>query len=761
MIDSTGVKAYIIKGISYETVKARGIQDKRLMKGYIRYSDRISKNINNKQESRNADFSWFNQLWFTKNYSLLSNFQYRNSFDDKNWHLDDYYLRFSKDYREGNQYYLHYGSFSELIDRPYGFLADNYRGLIFSYNALSWVDALVWTGKLKNSDGPNAYGGNIDFKYLKLGYATNDIKKIYNANTSFNLTNYLSTSTSVSTDGNTYILSNEENLYLPKEYQFLGLQTITYGLGYVPEYSFGLSQHLNGERVEHKIQAQFANQDMIKDVDQNELELIPGMLSTSISYNFAKFDLYQGDYYSVNTVYNTDYLFTGLLGAYERSYLLTDKTDNLFIKPYIELFFLGQAGRGWSIRNSHLFSYKTVYTTLDEQHLNQQNSTIGLYYTQPGYRYGVFAGSGQDNVDVNNNISGSSTNLYGADIYVKRKKIGYNLNYTHTLVKNTGFNADTVRAAMHYYTREHQLGLTASYRRSQSSLVNEDLFGSLSYTYNYDIGNFTLSEKIDNVRTSIIGRVCVDKNFNSRCDDNEEIVEGMKISLSRDPQVETKILSSEGSFSFSNLAPRVYFLSLENMPANYQTFKSLVMDLGAGAGEYKIDIPVMETEYLKIRPIFKGQYMPYIPVSVNCGNGLIFTKAEIMTDYLAVLKPKGLKCEENLDFSSFDENVFISEMISKNGIKEYHLESSYKQIRGVVLFGEKPTKTSVFMNQTKLDTEKNGSFIVIVDGKDPMFRFSKPGYECRTSPNYDLLYAQIQKYANVTIRCNKLNPQKD
>lgn len=754
IIDSKGVRNVLVKGASLDGKTTRKTQEKRLVRGYIKYSDKVNYNITDKKDSRYSNAIWYNQLWFSEPYSLISSFDYRNAYDRNGWILNDYYLRFTKDYRTGNQYYLHYGSFSELIDRPYGFLSSSYRGFIFGYNALSWVDLTLWTGKNKDfTNLPDSSGFNIDFKNLKLGYAENKLRKVYNANTNFNLGDYLSTNTSVTSDGNSYLVSNQELFTVPKDYQFLGLQYLMYSLGYVPEYSFGLSDTVYGKREDHKIQAQFANQDVPKNIEQSELELVPGVLSSMLTYNYSKFDLYQRDYYSLNTIYNTTYVFSGLWSSYEKSFLLNEPSESLYFRPYLEIFFSGEANKGLSIRNSHNFSYKKS-GLLNVQDYNSQSSTLGVYYSQLGYRYGVFAGSGQDNLSSLTNSAESSSVLYGADLNYRKKKFNYNLNYVHTLVKDSVNYSDTLRASVNYSNKNHQFGVTASYKSNHSVTVNEEVYGSLAYTWNYDIGNETLSEKISNLRTSIAGRVCFDKNLNLKCDDDETIDSNISVSLSKDPEVETSSLSSNGDFSFSNLSPRTYFITLNNLPKNIDTFSSLAVDVGAGAGKYTIDIPLVDVEEIKIRPLIKGVYSPNTPISLLCDNGVVLNKTEILSDYVSISKPKNLKCEENFDFSKFDENIFIKDSFKKGDVTVYNLESSYKQIQGLVLFGEKPVKTTIKMNNKVIETGENGRFLEIVDGKDPIFRFSKPGYECKTSPSYDILYSEIIKYVSLIIRCN-------
>lgn len=764
VLDSTGVKNYFIKGQNPDEDKTKkNSNSKRLLKGYVKYSNSINKNLTLDTKSQTSSAQWYNQLWFTEEYSFISNFSYTNNYVPDEYVLDDYFLKFSKDLRTGNKYYLYYGSLTELIDRPYGFLGNNYRGYIFSYSDFLGLNWVLWNAKLKTVKNgaliPNneAHGGNVNYTFnsnkIGLGYTSNGLNKIYNANTNFNWANAFTTSLSSSTDGKVYILSAENNIVIPKDYQYLGLQILNYSVGYIPEYSFGLYQTIPGKREDHKITANFSNQDVPLNVDQNELELIPGVLSTMLTFNYTKFDLYQRDYSSINTIYNTSYLFSGISASYEKSYLLDQLTETVFAKPYIELFFSGKMGRGWSLRNSHTFNYKTSYFPV-EQTYNQQNTTLGLYYTDIGFRYGVFGGTGQDNIDSVLNTAGASTFLYGADGFWKRGRLGYNLNYTHTEVRDTNVYSDAFKATMNFYNKEHQLSLNAVYKRNKSSIVNEDLQAAIAYTYNYDYGDYTLSESISHLRTSIHGKVCKDVNFNNKCDEGDTLLKDVEVSLSRDPVSETVTINNDGTFSFSNLPPRSFFLTLNKVPANFQTFKSLNVDLSAGAGTYEVEIPLVETEIYKVRPLLKGKYMPYIPINLMC-HGILFNKTEIMTDYLAMTKPKGVECEENLDFSSLDENIYVRDsMVTKDGVKEYQLESSFKQIKGVLLFGEKPTKTKFYMNDQLIESDDDGSFVVIVDDKNPRISFSKPGYSCQTSPSYDIFYKDINKFLAVTIRCN-------
>lgn len=767
VLDSTGVKNYFIKGQNPDEDKIKkNSNSKRLLKGYIRYSNSLNKNLTTDHKSQTSNAQWFNQLWFTEEYSFISNFSYHNSYVPKDEYiLDDYYFKFSKDLRSGNKYYIYYGSLTEPIDRPYGFLGNNYRGYIFSYSDFLGLNWLFWDAKLKNEKlntviGQNseAYGGNVNLTInsnkFGAGYISNGVRKIYNFNTNFNWADSFNSSFTTSGDGITNLFSMEHSIFVPKSYQYLGLQTINYSVGYAPDYSLGLYQTIPGKREDHKITAQFANQDLPQNVDQNELELIPGILSTMLTYNYTKFDLYQRDFSSINTIYNTSYLFSGISASYEKSYLLEQLTETIFAKPYIELFFSGKLGRGFSLRNSHTFNYKTNYAPF-EQTYNQQNTSIGLYYTDIGFRYGVFGGTGQDNIDSVLNKAGASTYLYGADAFWKRGRFGYNLNYTHTAVKDIDVFSDSIKGAMNFYNKEHQFSVNLLYKKNHAAASeNEDLQSSVSYTYNYDIGDYTLSESISHLRTSINGKVCKDVNFNNKCDDGDELIKGVEVSISKDPMTETKTINYDGTFSFSNLPPRSFFLTLNKIPANYQTFKSLNIDVSTGSGTYDVEIPLVETEIYKVRPMLKGKYMPYIPVNLMC-NGILFNKTEVMTDYLAMTKPKGVVCEENLDFSSLDENIYVKNSgLTEDGIKEYNLESSFKQIRGVMLFGEKPAKTKFFINDDPVESDSDGSFMVIVDGKNPQIIFRKPGYACQTSPSYNILYKDINKFLPVTIRCN-------
>jgi hypothetical protein len=153
--------------------------------------------------------------------------------------------------------------------------------------------------------------------------------------------------------------------------------------------------------------------------------------------------------------------------------------------------------------------------------------------------------------------------------------------------------------------------------------------------------------------------------------------------------------------------------------------------------------------------MIKGVYNPNVPISLLCENGMTLNKTEVLSDYVEITKPKGLRCQENFDFSNFEENIYIKSSKMVKDVKEYDLESAFKQIKGQVLFGEKPVKTSILMNNRVILSDDNGRFIEIADGKEPIFRFSKPQYECKTSPSYDLLYSTINKYVSVIIRCNK------
>ena len=766
VLGANGVKNYFIKGQNPDAdLTKKNINEKRLVQGYFKYNNSLSKNINSGNKSQAAYASWYNNLWLSENYRFITNLSYRNNYVPYDEYiLDDYSLKFSKENKTGNVFYLYYGSLTEPIDRPYGFLGNSYRGTIFSASNVLGINWLFWDGgikerdlkisdKLPKSSGMNA---NLNFNNHKLGvgYASNENIKVFNANATINWSNYLTSSFSSSNDGKVSIYSTEHGLYIPKDYQYLGLQTVSYSLGYVPEYSFGLYQTIVGKREDHKISAQFANQDIPKDLEQNEIELIPGILSTMISYNYTKFDLYQRDFISFNTIYNTSYLFSGLGGSYEKSYLADQLTETFFVKPYIELFFSGKLGRGFSLRNSHNFNYKTTLTPFS-QNYNQQSSSLGLYYTDVGYRYGAFVGTGQDNINSVLNEAGASTYVYGVDGFWKRGRVGYNLNYTHTGVKNQDIYSDAFKASGNFYNKSHQFSLNLLYKQNHSGLTtNEDIQGSIAYVFNYDYGDYTLVEKVSHLRTSINGKICKDANLNNKCDDSDPIIQNIEVSISKDPQSETVTINKDGTFSFSNLPPRSFFLTLGKLPENFQTFKPLNVDLSAGAGSYNIDIPLIETEVFKVRPILKGKYMPYIPLNLTC-NGILFNKSEIMTDYLALTKPKGVNCEEDFDFSGLDENIYlVNSELSKDGIKIYNLESSFKQIKGIFRFGEKGSKTSFYMNNEKVESDEDGSFLVIVTDKNPRITFSKPGYECQTSPSYDIFYKDINKFISVTVRCN-------
>ena len=169
VMDSKGITNYIVRGQSPDAGSTpRGLDDNRLFKGFFRYSYSTDKNLNSGNQSESANAQWYNQLWLTRDYSFITNFNYRNNYAPNELILDDYFLEFSKDLNTGNQYYLYYGSLSELIDRPYGFLGSNYRGWIYSYNVFDFAKFLVWKAEKKtpelnggfNGQGKN-YGGNI------------------------------------------------------------------------------------------------------------------------------------------------------------------------------------------------------------------------------------------------------------------------------------------------------------------------------------------------------------------------------------------------------------------------------------------------------------------------------------------------------------------------------------------------------------------------------------------------------------------------
>lgn len=747
VIGSKGVKTYLIKASPIDRTQVVKKNKKTLLKGFVRYNDQIHEDLTRKTGSRQSQFNLYSELSISDKYSFWSNFVGRNNYDTQGWLLDSYYLKLNHYDGKDIDWFLYHGALSELIDRPMGFIGNQYLGEHVNYSGFSDFDINVWQGRFKGSNDIVANGLNLKYKHLGLGYAQSEFTKIYNVNSYINLTENLTFSATATTDNKTYLVSDSAMYNVPLDWQYLGLRYIQYSSNFVPEYSFGLFQQNIGSIETHNVGAMFSNKDMPDDLTEDEKQLIPGALSNQVSYSFSKFDAVQKDLLSLSGIYNGNFVFTGLNFSYDQTYFQDQVSKSLNIRPYFEVFFSAIAGRGWSLRNSHAFTRQDS----NGQVFNQQSSSLGLYNTEPAYRYGVFVGTGENGYDSVNNSVKSSTFLYGADLNFRKKHFSYGVNYQRLSVSKTNKYTDQLKGQVMYRKDDHLFSGTLIYKKNQSNQTLEDVSANFAYTFFFDKGSSNLSETIDQIRTTVKGNICVDKNFNFKCDDGDEYLDGLNVQITTEPDM-TITKSNKGAFSFSNLPAKDYILESPDIPSKYKPVTSKNITVSRDQHDYSFDIALIEAEEVKIKPVIDNMFFIDAPIFLDC-MGRKITNFEVKTDYISMIKPKGMKCEINLDFNNFKENIYIEREEFKNGIHYFYLDNSKKQVIGKISFSKKPAKLSVYVNSTEVNVDEQGNFVLNIDENYGALSFHKAGFVCEQSPSYLITYDQIKKSIFVNLRC--------
>lgn len=741
------IKTYLIKATSIDRSQTERKNKKTLFKGYVRYGDQNHKDLTRSEGSRQSQLSLYSELSISNKYSFWSDFVGRNNYLTDGWLLDSYFLRLNHYDNQDIDYFLYHGSLSELIDRPMGFIGNQYIGQQLNYSGIKELDINLWQGHFKNSDEIVANGANIKYKNLGLGFAQSEFVKVYNINSYINLTDTITLSATATTDNKTTIVSDSAMYNLPPEHQYLGLKHITYSSSFVPEYSFGLFQQNIGSIETHNFSALFSNKDLPDTLTEDEKQLVPGAFSNQFSYMFSKFDTVQKDLVSLSGIYNGDFVFSGLSLNYDQTFFEDQVSNSLNIRPYFEIFFSAIPGRGWSVRNSDSF----VTQKSNGQVFNQQSSSFGLYNTQPSYRYGFFGGTGQNGYDSVNNSIKSSTLIYGADVNFRKKHFSYGLNYQRLNILKTENYSDQLKGQLMYRSNDHLFTGSVIYKKNKSAQTLEDVSVNLNYTFFFDQGSSNLSERIDQIRTTIKGNVCIDKNFDFKCDEGDTFLDGLNVQLSTEPDMTVK-KTDKGSFSFSDIIAKDYVLEVADLPKGYKNLTSKNITITRDKQDYLFDIPLIEAEEVLIKPMINGMFFTEAPIYLEC-QGKKITNFEVKTDALSMIKPKGMKCEIHIDFNGFKENIYIEKEEFIKGIHYFYLNNSKKQIVGRVDFNKKPVKSTVYLNNAEVDVDNTGNFVMNVDEGFGVIKFHKTGYNCEQSPNYQLSYDQINKSVFVSLRC--------